>query len=219
MSFQVELVAAQETTPKAIQALLMDDNTFDRARIRRMSGNTNLKVDLIEVSNMSDMEDAVAKHAFDIILIDYRLPQGDGLEALVHIQQSDLNSSAGTIMITGQGDTQTAVTALRKGCHDFLTKDAMTADYLRQAMIGAIEAAKKHRDRGVQILNQNEVIRKGFAAALMDPDIQETLVALFRDQFRGMHAPTQAAIFGAEDHSELDALLASVDDNDEFIFN
>jgi CheY-like chemotaxis protein len=194
MSFQVELVAAQETTPKAIQALLLDDNTFD-------------------------MEDAVAKHAFDIILIDYRLPQGDGLEALVHIQQSDLNSSAGTIMITGQGDTQTAVTALRKGCHDFLTKDAMTADYLRQAMIGAIETAKKRRDLGVQIWHQNEIIRKCFAAALMDPDIQETLVTLFRDHFKGMLAPTQAATFGAEDHSELDALLASVDDNDEFIFN
>lgn len=219
MSFQVEQVAAQETTPKAIQALLLDDSTFDRARIRRMSGNTNLKVDLIEVSNISDMEDAVAKHAFDIIMIDYRLPQGDGLDVLAHIQQSDLNSSAGTIMITGQGDTQTAVTALRKGCHDFLTKDAMTADYLRQAMIGAIEAAKKRRDLGVQIWHQNEIIRKGFAAALKDPDIQETLVALFRDQFKGMRAPTQAATFGAEDHSELDALLASVDDNDEFIFN
>ncbi len=54
--------------------------------------------------------------------------RGGGLEVLAHIQASDLNSDVATIMITGKGDMETAVTAMRNGCHDSLTKEAMTAE-------------------------------------------------------------------------------------------
>ena len=132
MSLSVEVLGPEEGVfPNIIKALLLDDSTFDRARIRRMSQNTSLMVSLTEVSSIAEIKEAVAREAFDLIMIDYRLPQGDGLEVLAHVQACDLNSDVATIMITGNGDMETAVTAMRNGCHDFLTKEAMTAEQLR----------------------------------------------------------------------------------------
>ena len=91
-----------------------------------------------------------------MILIDYRLAQGDGLEVLEHIQNSVLNSDVATIMITGNGDMETAVTAMRNGCPDFLTKEAMIAE---------------QRDLVAQTAHQREMIKQGLTAALMDSDV------------------------------------------------
>jgi len=196
---------------------MLDDSTFDRARVRRMSGKTNLMVDLAEVSDIAALKAAVAREAYDLILIDYCLPQGDGLDVLAHIQASALNKDAATIMITGEGDMETAIAAMRNGCHDFLTKDAMTAQQLRFAMIGAMHSAAQHRDLVARSTQQHDVIRKGLTAALMDRDVQGTVVSLFRDEVQKVigHGWRTAAV---QDRAELDAVLAKLSDDDEFIF-
>ena len=219
MSLPVEVLGPENGAfPKIIKALLLDDSTFDRARIRRMSQNTALLVALTEVSSIAEMKEAVAREAFDLILIDYRLPQGDGLEVLAHIQASDLNSDVATIMITGNGDMETAVTAMRNGCHDFLTKEAMTAEQLRFAMVGAMETAAEQRDLVAQTAHQREVIKQGLTAALMDSDVQNTVASMFRKELREMMGGPQFAA-GRQDHSDLEALLTTLGDDDEFIFS
>lgn len=201
--------------PKLIRTLLLDDSSFDRARIKRMSGRTDLEVELTEVGDIAGMRAAVDHEQFDLILIDYRLPEGTGLDVLAYLQASPLNSDAAMIMITGEGDMQTAVTAMRRGCHDYLTKDAMTPVQLRAAVKGALQAAQTDRAQALRTAQQTEVIRQGLTAALMEPAVQNTVVSLFRDEVgRALDArhPVQ-------DHSALEALLASLqDDEDTFIF-
>lgn len=181
MAMPVEIQGPEEgVIPTVIKTLLLDDSTFDRSRIRRLSNKTALMVYLTEVSNIAELKEAIAHQVYDLILIDYRLPQGDGLEVLAHIQSSTLNSDVATIMITGNGDMDTAVTAMRNGCHDFLTKEAMTADQLGAAMVGAMQSAAAHRDLVAQTAHQREIIRQGLTAALMDKDVQGTVVSLFK---------------------------------------
>lgn len=218
MSVPARVMGPDEGTFQSkIRTLLLDDSTFDRARIRRMSRKTELIVDLTEVSNMGELKAAILREAFDLILIDYRLPHGDGLDVLEQIQNSLLNRDAATIMITGNGDMETAVTAMRNGCHDFLTKDAMTAEQLRFAMVGAMRSAAEQRDLVAQTKHQREVIRLGLKDALMDREVQSSVVALFRsevEQALARHPATNAG----QDNSDLDALLATMGDDDEFIF-
>lgn len=218
MSLPVEVISPDNGAfPKIIKTLLLDDSTFDRARIKRLSQSGRLMVSLTEVGSIWEAKEAIAREVFDLILIDYRLPQGDGLEVLAHIQDSALNSDVATIMITGNGDMETAVTAMRNGCHDFLTKEAMTADQLRFAMVGAMQTAAEQRDQAAQSAHQREVIRQGLTAALMDRDVQGTVVSLFKEEMRqiiGGHAVFDAG----QDHSDLEALLATLGDDDEFIF-
>lgn len=218
MSLSVEVLDPIEGAfPKIIKALLLDDSTFDRARIKRLSPNSHLMVAMTEVGSIFEAKDAVAREAFDLILIDYRLPHGDGLEVLAHIQHSALNSDAATIMITGNGDMETAVAAMRNGCHDFLTKEAMTAEQLRFAMVGAMQTAAEHRALTVQSEHQRGMIKQGLTAALLDREVQDIVVSLFKEEMRQMMAGLSSSA-NAQDHSDLEALIATLGDDDEFIF-
>jgi PAS domain S-box-containing protein len=57
---------------------------------------------------------------FDIALLDVNLPDGNGLEFLIEIRQRELNFPV--IMLTGSGDEDAAVTALKAGADDYIIK-------------------------------------------------------------------------------------------------
>ena len=204
--------------PRSIRALLLDDSNFDRARIRRLSNRTQLPIQLDEVGTIEELDHAVNSASYDLIMIDYRLPVGDGFTALETIQHNPLNKGAGTIMITGDGALDTAVTAMRRGCHDFLSKDAMTADQLKTAMMNAMTVATQRRDLALQAEHQREIIRQGLTAALMDERVQGTVISLFQRQM-ALTQPDRPRLWPDHDPRELDALLACLHDEDEFIFH
>ncbi len=56
----------------------------------------------------------------DIVLLDYRLPDTDGLQLLDHIRT--LDRGIRVIMITGEGNVQLAVNAMKAGAYDYLAK-------------------------------------------------------------------------------------------------
>ena len=56
----------------------------------------------------------------DIVLLDYNLPDLNGLEILERLRY--LDSKVKVIMMTGQGNVETAVAAMKAGAHDYLSK-------------------------------------------------------------------------------------------------
>ncbi|UWR23143.1 response regulator [Sulfitobacter sp. S190] len=200
-----------------IKALLLDDSTFDRARIRRLSKQTELMLHMDEVGSIGELKDAVGRQVYDLILIDYRLPEGDGLEVLAHIKRSELNSDAATVMITGDAQLETAVTAMRNGCHDFLRKDDMNAVQLRGAVMNAMHAAQEQLALAARTQHQREVIRDGLSAALRDKSLQSEMVSFIKDNF-----PLQdnrSGIWTNDDADGFAGVLIGLDDDDEFIFH
>lgn len=69
-------------------------------------------------------------------LLDLRMPEMDGFEVLARLLL--INRDLPVIVITAQGDVQTAVRAMKAGAVDFIEKP-----YSDDALIGAIEAALK----------------------------------------------------------------------------
>lgn len=61
----------------------------------------------------------IHKHAYDIILLDLKLPDLSGVDALKMVKE---NTEAKVIVITGYGDIKTAVEAMRSGASDFIQK-------------------------------------------------------------------------------------------------
>jgi len=57
---------------------------------------------------------------FDIVLCDLRLPDGSGLDLLTHIRQQNL--ALPVVLLTGLGDEDTAVAALKAGADDYIVK-------------------------------------------------------------------------------------------------
>ncbi|MGE4296521.1 MAG: sigma-54-dependent transcriptional regulator [Desulfovibrionaceae bacterium] len=59
---------------------------------------------------------------FPIIVTDIRMPVMDGLELLKRLKAMPESAESDVIMVTGHGDVETAITALRHGAYDFLKK-------------------------------------------------------------------------------------------------
>jgi two-component system, NtrC family, response regulator AtoC len=63
----------------------------------------------------------------DVIILDRRLPDGDGLEFLSSLPSQGARSTV-VIMVTAYGDVQSAVSALKAGAADYLTKPIQLTD-------------------------------------------------------------------------------------------
>ena len=61
---------------------------------------------------------------FDFLLIDYEMPNGDGLETIAAIRGDERFSDAFAVMITARNDVQTKIEALRLGYDDYINKSA-----------------------------------------------------------------------------------------------
>jgi DNA-binding NtrC family response regulator len=126
-------------TRRMINALLLDDSTFDRLRIRRMSRETGMPIRLDEIASLDGLAGVLDAETFDLILIDYQLSDGNGLQAIDIIQNHPKNGLCPTIMVAGGDNPEIAVRAMKMGCIDYLAKAQLSANTLRNAVVEAIE--------------------------------------------------------------------------------
>jgi two-component system response regulator FixJ len=101
-------------------------------------------------------------------LIDLRMPEMNGLEVQTHLRL--INAELPVVLMTGQGDVQSAVRAMRAGAVDYIEKP-----YSDDILIAAVESALK---RGAR---QNRIDEVTAAAALVNtlsPRERQVLEAL-----------------------------------------
>ncbi|HSM71453.1 MAG TPA: GAF domain-containing protein, partial [Anaerolineales bacterium] len=90
----------------------------------------------------------------DIVLSDLRLPDGSGLDLLKDIQK--LNPPPAVVLVTGQGDEQAAVAALKAGAADYLVKQS---DYLRRLPLVITNAVAQHKLKREQAAKLDAEVR------------------------------------------------------------
>jgi two-component system response regulator PilR (NtrC family) len=98
--------------------LIVDDEPDIRELLEITLGR--MKLDTRGARNVEEARDWLAREPFDLCLTDMRLPDGNGLELVQHIQQR--HSQVPVAMITAHGNLDTAIHALKAGAFDFLTK-------------------------------------------------------------------------------------------------
>ncbi|HPH96539.1 MAG TPA: response regulator [Anaerolineaceae bacterium] len=76
------------------------------------------------VDDLQGLWETLPGQTFDVILLDYRLPDGNGLDALTRIRCEGRNPPV--IMVTGQDDMRVAVQTIQQGAADYIIK---TDDY------------------------------------------------------------------------------------------
>ena len=82
-------------------------------------------------------------HAWDLVITDLQLPDGDGLSILGRVKE--LAPDTAVIVLTAHGSADTAVAAMKLGAHDYLTKP-FDLDELRIRARQAIEGGKLRRE-------------------------------------------------------------------------
>jgi CheY-like chemotaxis protein len=118
-----------------MKVLIVDDE----AHIREMMRLT-LETAGYEVGEAADGEEGLERfgdgNAYDVVLLDQKMPGIDGLETLKRLLAR--TPDARVIMVTAFASVELAVDAMRLGATNFLRKP-MTPDALRGAVVGALE--------------------------------------------------------------------------------
>lgn len=114
--------------------LLVDDSETDRAIYRRFADGADFAAFSYMESDCGEAGLALCQErAPDIILLDYMLPDLDGLEFLAALKQV-VRPMPPVIMLTGEGNEKIAVEAMKNGARDYLVKGELTAQSLAQAI-------------------------------------------------------------------------------------
>jgi two-component system response regulator PilR (NtrC family) len=99
-------------------ALVVDDEPDIRELLELTLGRMN--IDTRSAATLQQAIDLLAQQHFDVCLTDMRLPDGNGIDLVRHIQLNDLNIPVA--VITAYGNMETAVEALKAGAFDFVSK-------------------------------------------------------------------------------------------------
>jgi two-component system response regulator HydG len=98
--------------------LVVDDEQSHRTMLKAVL--TKEGYDIFEADDGLSGIGAVENESFDLILMDIRMTDMDGLEALGQIKK--MSPSIPVIMMTAYASIKTAVEALKSGAYDYLTK-------------------------------------------------------------------------------------------------
>jgi two-component system, NtrC family, response regulator PilR len=119
---------------KVHSVLLVDDEPDILELLELALRKMGLEVD--KAGNVREALALLAARHYDLCLTDMRLPDGDGLQVARYIAQHDMDVPVA--VITAHGNTENAVTALKAGAFDYLSKP-VSLDQLRALVKSALK--------------------------------------------------------------------------------
>ena len=111
---------------KGKSLLIADDSSFNRVALKTVLEKQGILID--EAVDGKDARKKLENGAFDLVLMDIRMPQEDGIQATNRIRQSrdpEL-SSVPVIGLSGDSDEGSVKEAMRAGMNDYLVKPVDT---------------------------------------------------------------------------------------------
>lgn len=147
--------------------LIIDDERGIRNTLKEILADEGHEVDVAE--NGKQGFDMAQAKSYDLIFSDIKMPEMDGIEFLTALKSGDDPSDAPIVMISGHGDVETAVQALKLGAYDFLlkpldlnrilitTKNALESKNLKQE---TKQLRKKVAAKGPQMIGESAAITR-----------------------------------------------------------
>ena len=138
-------VSGQNTLTK-VRMLVLDDDAFDRKRVRRWIERTaTVPVHLVEAMDLKQFAAQIAEQTFDVVLLDYGLSDGTGLDAVKTLRQQSRNAACQTVMISGRDDRDLRSLCLSMGCDQFMSKNALDASKIND-ILGSVSTGRTNPD-------------------------------------------------------------------------
>ncbi len=102
---------------KTIRLLLVEDDKVDQMAFERHVKNKDLPYDYTIAGSVAEAREILKSTSFDVIIADYMLGDGTSFELF------DLFKGLPVIVLTGTGNEEVAVEAMKLGAYDYLIKD------------------------------------------------------------------------------------------------
>ena len=120
--------------------LIIDDCLEDREiLVRHFAQITQQDFHIIQTDSGAEGWDLCQSEKPNCILIDYQMPDLDGLEFIQALTEKEEEQFLPVLMLTGQGSETVASEAMKGGASDYLVKGKLTSEGLYRAVTRAIE--------------------------------------------------------------------------------
>jgi two-component system, sensor histidine kinase and response regulator len=164
---------------KIFKVLVIDDDPVDRMAVIRAFKDADFRTELVEAIDCASGISLATAYQFDCIFIDYRLPDGNGIELLQKLRHQGVRIPI--ISLTGQNDDRIAVDLIKAGASDYLSKSQISPAQLRQVFqnvmrvhYAEVAAELANRQREELLAQKEEFISR------MTHDLQTPLVGANR---------------------------------------
>jgi PAS domain S-box-containing protein len=123
--------------------LIVEDFPADREQYRRcLLADPSCTYCFLEAESVEEGLELCRTQAIDAILLDYMLPDADGLEFIESLFAQSNGHGPPIVMVTGEGHERIAVQAIKLGAEDYLVKRDLTPERLQSTIRSAIENAR-----------------------------------------------------------------------------
>ncbi|MEG3755716.1 putative bifunctional diguanylate cyclase/phosphodiesterase [Psychromonas arctica] len=117
--------------------LIVDDDKIDRAMIVRALSRSNILCNITQVDMVDRALEVLAHTAFDVVLLDYNLPQRNGIELLIELKDMPAKEDTVVIMMSTSKEDELATNSINAGAQDFLLKTEINTFRLQRAIANA----------------------------------------------------------------------------------
>ncbi|NGZ26261.1 MAG: response regulator [Magnetococcales bacterium] len=118
--------------------LMVEDDLVDQMAFKRLVKKEALPYRYEMAGSLQEASDILQHQQFDVIISDFRLGDGTALELFSQARQTPI------IVVTGGGDEEIAVRAMKAGAHDYLIKD-QERNYLKFLPV-VVSQAIRHKE-------------------------------------------------------------------------
>ncbi len=191
--------------------LIVDDFPPDREVYRRyLQADVEYEYTIVEAPSAEDGLILCGRQPVDGILLDFSLPDLDGLEFLAALKNKQTGKLCPpVVMITGQGNEIIATKAIKNGAEDYLVKNQITPTLLQLAISSAIASYKLQQQLRARI-EQEKIVSQIAQQIRQSLNLEEVLQTTVT-QVRQFLQTDRVIIFQLQSDGGGTAIVESVD--------
>lgn len=138
-----------------INILLIEDDKDDYLLLKTYASKLDMQCNIEWASTYEKGLEAVKKKSnYDLCFVDYHLGAHNGVSFIKEVK--NLNLPQGIIMLTGQGDDEVGIQAMRVGADDYYNKNGLNTETLNRAIRFTLERKRNREQEKALILAQAE---------------------------------------------------------------
>ena len=134
---------------KEKKLLFIEDDVIDQKAFKRFTDQGEFPYDFDISSSVKEAKKSLKSKKYDVVVADYSLGDGTAFDVLKILENIPM------VIITGTGDEEIAVKAMKLGAYDYLIKD-MEGNYLKLLPISVENAINRfHAEQKLQEYHEN----------------------------------------------------------------
>ena len=121
-----------------LDILVIDDDEVDRMNVQHLLDKEGVKAVVHEASDCKSGMEKMKSREIDCVLIDYRLPDANGVEVLEKLTEVNRNNVP-LILLTGMGDELWVAEVMNKGASDYVPKKGLDGKTLAHSIRNSMQ--------------------------------------------------------------------------------